>query len=301
MPTGVMACSACANNPDVDITFHIITDESVTSKDKKDLEDTICHFCNKHVVFYDFDSQIVSSYPNYLKNGPSLATYYRLFLSVILPASLDKVLYLDGDIIIRDSLQQLWETDLSGFAIAAVPDLNSDVSDAYHRLQYDPKYGYFNAGVMLINLHYWREHLDTTTICSFIQIYHERILFHDQDVLNYFLRKHKRPLSIRYNFLQDYLIIDNFMKYEQIVLEALKGLVIIHYASSQKPWHAFIQTPHPLYGSFYKYQEQTIWKGYQEDNRTLRSKLKGHIVTLLRSKGVSISINNPYVNIQLTD
>ena len=52
MPTGVMMYSVCVNNPDMDIVFHIIADNSVTSRDKCDLEETVTAFRGKQIVFY---------------------------------------------------------------------------------------------------------------------------------------------------------------------------------------------------------------------------------------------------------
>lgn len=43
-PIGVMLYSACVNNPDVNIDFHLIVDESVTGQDKNDLDDMVSTF-----------------------------------------------------------------------------------------------------------------------------------------------------------------------------------------------------------------------------------------------------------------
>ena len=131
MPVGVMMYSVCVNNPNTKICFHVVIDESVTPENQKKLEDTITPFDNQ-ILFYKIDSSPFRKYPS-LKDGERItqATYYRLFLPEILPQSLNKVLYLDGDIIVRDSLEELWKTDIKDCAIAAVNHPEAIVSDFF--------------------------------------------------------------------------------------------------------------------------------------------------------------------------
>ena len=64
MPTGVMIQSVCVNNPNVDIIFHIIVDDSVTSDDQHDLEEVVAPFVGKSVTFYHIDvSKFFTSRP----------------------------------------------------------------------------------------------------------------------------------------------------------------------------------------------------------------------------------------------
>jgi lipopolysaccharide biosynthesis glycosyltransferase len=94
---------------------------------------------SKNKVFFD---EIVNKYKceiyyldttdihNYLEKKVnltvrSLATYYRLFLPTLLPKSIDKVIYMDCDSIINDSLKDLWEEDIEGYDIAGVLDVIS--------------------------------------------------------------------------------------------------------------------------------------------------------------------------------
>ena len=122
MPTGVMMYSACVNNPDVDIDFHIIIDESVTKDDQHDLMDSICMFEGKKVLFHHFKNRSDINFPIIFDTHLPRAAYYRLFLSSLLSSVIDKVLYLDGDIIVRHSLLPLWQTDLTGYAVGATID-----------------------------------------------------------------------------------------------------------------------------------------------------------------------------------
>ena len=80
------------------------------------------------------------------------AMWYRIFLPELLP-QLDRVLYLDADTLIVDSLAPLWATDLEGAYLAAVTNVFQ--SNHVHRpaeLGLAGPHVYFNSGVLLMNL-----------------------------------------------------------------------------------------------------------------------------------------------------
>lgn len=301
MPTGVMTYSVCVNNPDADITFHIICDESVTAVQKEDLAETICSFSGKKVIFYSIDSQVVSNFPALSNLVPPTATYYRLFLTRILPESLDKVLYLDGDIVVRKSLLPLWDTDLTNYAIAAVSDKPSERPEMFSRLQYSPDLGYVNAGVLLINLHFWRENDVMASFVEYIQGHSDILIYQDQDVLNYIFRDKKFLLPLEYNFQQDILQKYCYHRYEDEIRSAIKDPVIIHYSGFVKPWSAYIREPNPLNGTFYMYQNQTKWKRCRVDRRSPVLKIKNCLADIMRGLGIKAPLPKFYVDLPAID
>ena len=189
MPTGVMMQSICVNNKDSFVSFHIVCDESITEKDKEDLKSVVNKFADKQIFFYIVDGIKFIDLPA-LDNAPvTKAAYYRLELGSLLPDSIDKVLYLDGDIIVRKSLDDLWNTDISKYALAAVPDQSEAIFEEENNLKVEHWHVYFNAGVMLVNLKYWKERNLRKDYYNFIQNYPDRIRLWDQDVLNYVLNE----------------------------------------------------------------------------------------------------------------
>lgn len=289
MPVGVMIHSVCKNNRDQDVRFHIIVDESVTEDDRNDLQDVAGRDA---VLFYEADSQVFRSMPVILHI--SHATYYRLLIPQILPEDIHKVLYLDCDIIVRHSLLPLWETDMDGYALAAVID-NLDIEkETYNRLKYPPHLGYFNAGVLLLNLKYWRANNIQGEIQSYMKDHAEDILFSDQDILNYVLRERKILLPIEYNFQTAYLY-DYWNEKE--VLEARKDPVILHYTTG-KPWNE--GSGHPYRSTFFRYQDETKWKGciwtYPKRPFMVKvsSRLKGIMakMRLLKQKGTTLRFSD---------
>lgn len=205
-PMGVMMYSLCQNNQDAEIVFHIILDEDVTTSDKNNLQKTVCGFRNCRIAFYAVNRTVLSSFPDPGgRKDISLATYYRLMLTELLPDTVHKVLYLDGDIIIRGSLKPLWDLDLTDSAVAGATDAIAGQVDLYNRLHYPPTKGYFNAGVLLINLDYWREHKVINLFNDFINNRANDIIYHDQDVLNGVFWGCKKTFPIKYNFNSGFL------------------------------------------------------------------------------------------------
>ena len=303
MPTGVMICSVCENNRNVDIVFHIITDEDVTIKNWQELENVVAPYNKKIVVFHPITEDVLNNhFPGVDKRIPR-ASYFRLFLTKLLPHDLDKVLYLDGDIIVRHSLTELWNVDVSAYALAAVPDMREGTIDRYNRLQYSPSLGYFNAGMLLINLKYWREHQVVDQFLDCMRKHQVQLVYHDQDILNFVFHEQKKMLPIKYNFQHGHLWKEplfDFRRYEQQVAEARKDPVIIHYTGG-KPWMSYIKYPNPYGSSFFKYQDMTNWKGIKVDNRSLKTRIRACIGDMLRWMNLRPQLRNDYIEIAPID
>lgn len=263
MPCGVMLYSICKNNQESDITFHIVVDESVNQTMQQSLGNVLLPKSSKKGQFYYINGNDFNHLPRLDETNPkrhiTKAAYYRLYLTEILPRSLDKVLYLDCDIIIRHSIKDLWNTDISNYFVGVVPDVGEGVIDKYNRLRYPPHKGYYNSGVQLINLKKWRDEHIIIKFVEFMQNHPDWIKLHDQDVMNRIFCDSKFILPITYNFQEGYLWNDlfyDYWKYEKQVLAARKDPVVIHYTDS-KPW--IEGCDHPYKNEFYKYQANTIW------------------------------------------
>ena len=291
MPTGIMLKSLCHNNREIYV--HIVIDDSVTESSKKSLETIVKSNQSNDIFFYLIDGSLFYDFPSVNVVLPRItkATYYRLLLANILPVRLNKVLFLDGDIIVRNNLTSLWESNVDQFAVGCVIDSEIDNIDMYNRLMYAPKYGYFNAGVLLINLLYWRKNNLTEKFFQFIKDFPERIKYHDQDVLNGVLYDQKLFLPIRYNvqtafFFKKDIVKYDFQKYGKEIYEVRKDPYIVHFTTSFKPWND--DCTHPYRDLFLYYKNLTIWKDVplKEEfysNKTFRIIL-GDLLRLLRLK-----------------
>lgn len=264
MPTGVLMQSIGMNMAEP-ILYHILVDEAFTQDSREMLKAEAAKF-KSDCCFYVIDKEVTKDLPfgkEWMPKHVSIATYYRLFITKVLPADLHKVLYLDGDMIVTKSLQPLWMVDVTGCALGAVHDM-----DEMHNA---PRLGlpdYFNAGMLLINLDYWREHDCLDAFFQYMKDNADKIVFHDQDVLNGVLENHVKWLPLTYNFQNGFILAPQHKRYDvaryQAEIDGCKSEpAIIHYTVHNKPWN--IACFHPYRDLWREYQKQTVWKSYRYD------------------------------------
>ena len=128
----------------------------------------------------------------------SAAVYYRLLAPRLLPANINKVLYLDSDIIVRRSLNCLWNTDVTDHAFGAVSTICDD--DVRKALGWPAETKYFNSGVLLMNLQFWRQNNVPEQAISFVRNNPEKAKYWDQDALNATLSHQWVELPSRWNW-----------------------------------------------------------------------------------------------------
>lgn len=294
MPAGILIYSVCQNNVRENIYFHVLTDTSLTEANRQALKN-ITDFAGKTIYFHNIDPRITQGCP-VGRDGLPVSAYYRLYISDILPEKIKKVLYLDCDMIVRHSLNELWKYDIENYAIGCVPDMFTDDISSYNRLLYSPSEGYFNSGMLLINLDYWRKHKVKNAFIDFISNYSDRILYSDQDVMNYVLRKQKLNLPLRYNVQDGFLWKYPKMSwtYFEELAEAVSNPTILHYNTRNKPW--IKGCDQPLKDEFFKYRSMTQWAKEPLWPNTSESSLKKSIKTVLRKLGVMTPVPSIYRN-----
>lgn len=124
-------------------------------------------------------------------------SFCRLYLDKILPSYVDRVLYLDGDVLIDDSLEELWNTDLQGKCVAAVPDCIGE--EYYHLFGLSDTARYCNSGVLLIDLKKWKELRVGEKVAKYVRERNGYVFFMEQTVINAILDSRIHILHPRYN------------------------------------------------------------------------------------------------------
>ncbi len=247
-----------------DVHFYIFT-EGLSDSNKTILENLVKSMsCT--INYCIVDSTIVSHFPMPKAGGEhiSLATYYRLFADYLLPNSVDKFIYLDCDIVVRGSLDELWNLPITNYALGAVFQQIGSLTDSdFNRLGYSPEYGYFNAGVLLINLDYWRKNNVTARLFDFIKNHFSSIKQHDQDTLNAVLHAEVLPIDGKWNWLPLFYLFKNPQFPRNIKHSKPLNPVIVHYVSVPKPWEFGCDNPYT--GEYYKYIKLTPFKNYRPE------------------------------------
>lgn len=254
----------------------IVIDGGMSDNDRKLLMETIEKYGCK-LAFVNVEEGFCKKFAE--SPCASYATYYRIFLPELLDASIDKVLYLDCDIVVKGDIAKLWETNITGMFLAAVEDVGIEYSGEFGKkvkenLSMDRKDVYFNAGVLIINLDLWRQYGISEKICDFLIHNPDKAPFADQDGLNAVLSGKWIPLSLVWNqqvALCEYF--DDGKPLDEEMLECLHNPLVIHYTSSYrsitKPW--FYLNKHPLSDEYYKYLKLTPWKDFVPADRNFGS------------------------------
>ena len=180
-------------------------------------------------------------------NIASFTTYSRLFIGSLIPDNIDRIIYLDCDILVVNSVKQLWDEDISDYYCAAVLDCcNTTVQKMLGISEGD---NYINAGILYVNLKKWREDNVEEKFIEFIMNNQNRYYQHDQGIINNTFKNNIKIISPKYN-LQGYFQfmsykvskkfsgIDNEYYSKEIIDEARKNPVVLHFCGSNffRPW-----------------------------------------------------------------
>jgi lipopolysaccharide biosynthesis glycosyltransferase len=208
--------------------------------------------------------------PGYLKRS----SLFRLRIEELLPPEVDRVLYLDADVLVRRPLAELWDTPLDGKLIGAVRDPTSPWVSAvrgfpWREIGIPPTTPYFNAGVMLIPLDRWRgAHVGERALALLRR--HE-FVHADQCALNAVLCLSWQPLDRRWNTQWAHLVEDGTLAWvaetDTMSRSASEDAAVMHFNSGRmrRPWDP--RCSHPYRGEWLSMVEHTAWAGWRPDRR----------------------------------
>lgn len=167
--------------------------------------------------------------------------YHRLFAARYLPQQLERILYLDPDLVVLHSLRSLYQIDFDGKLFAAASHIESRTFRELNRrrLHLSEHAKYLNSGVMMMNLALLRKE-SPQTILDYIQSHKATLLLPDQDVLNALYADRTVPLDpLVYNLGEKYLRLKNLHlpPAEKLTLDWVRSnTAIVHYYGRNKPW-----------------------------------------------------------------
>lgn len=254
----VLMCSVYCNNPG-NIIFHIV--ESDLSDDNKIKLRKIADDYNQRVFFHNFTLKNKEFYKLGIGSASSIVTYYRIFItSIIDDPSINRILYLDCDIVVNSDISELFKLNLVDWPIAAVRDVLYPVKDIHrHNIGLGYNDRYFNAGVLLFNLSLWRQNHYEEKLIEFCKE-DNYAYFADQDALNSVFMGKWLELSPCWNRFNLVKYKDVYFKTKADGLDFIYEPRIVHYASpTARPWMnlKFI----PFCSIYNKYLSKTPWRG----------------------------------------
>lgn len=164
--------------------------------------------------------------------------YYRIFASKYLPGDVDRVLYLDPDIVVNGSIRELYDMPMGENYFAAATHIRAFLKKFNElRLDMDDDSPYINSGVMLMNLGLLRREQDTDEVYRYIEEHKGKLFLPDQDIISGLYGEKIMPLDpVKYNMTEklyaQYLLHGKMTEVDDVRRES----VIIHFCGRNKPW-----------------------------------------------------------------
>ncbi|MFN5447344.1 MAG: glycosyltransferase family 8 protein [bacterium] len=242
-PLRVLLTSIMASNSEHHLRFHVICSD-FSDENRLKNQKIIDFFKNGSIDYKEIDPVMFEGMrlPDY-RVFP-LETYYQ-YLLVDVFKELDRILYLDVDIVVNGDLAPLWNTNLTGFYCAGVVDFKCDKNGHKYVLGMTDNHIYVNSGVLLHNLEKIRADKKAQELFADTFNLKDIIKYADQDVINYTYRGSIKEIDNIYNFGSSY-VNRQFWK--------RRNAVIIHYLGRTKPWRKW--NPLRLHEVYYRFEWQ---------------------------------------------
>lgn len=227
------------DNSSSKIDFYIL-DSGIYKDTKKKLKELESKFNNCNIEFIKIDINQFKDFPN-LKHF-SLNTYARYLIPSIKP-EFDKVLYVDGDIVFNGDIAEIYDVEMENAPVAVVPYIdecdsrikNPELARHKKNLGMAKENLYFNAGLMLINCQYWREHNVLEQLINKTLEMKNKLRMPDQDVMNILFANSYKRLPNHNNVVVDVsCTLPDFNTY----IDSVSGCLALHFTGGQglRPW-----------------------------------------------------------------
>jgi lipopolysaccharide biosynthesis glycosyltransferase len=255
----VMLLSLFAHSRSLPLQVHVMVSPEFTSRTR--LDETLGVNAGRLIYHVLADHAVVG-----LKQREDLtaATYYRLLMGDVLPADMQRVIYLDCDLMLCGDVAELWRFSLGDAIVAAVPDPGFTQSNVLGLPQDAP---YFNAGVLLIDLVRWRREAIGEKALAFAACHPDRLTYNDQCALNWVLDGSWAMLNPIWNLQALTLgeIVDGEIRYYDPLPLIVADACILHFNAPGRPW--LYMDDHPFKPHYLSYKARTSWRGEQPVDR----------------------------------
>ncbi len=219
-PLGVALTSLLWHNRDTKVHLYVMN-ETLSQAKKDELTKIVAYFPNADLTFLSV--YIPDEFARYFTYLVYLSkdTFSRILLPELLP-HLDKILYMDADIVFNGNLLPFYQTDVQGNALAGAKD-GQEERQKKHFAKYHLS-RYICAGTLLLNLDYMRTHAVSKRLFDFLyaNLDNPLIKWPDQDAIN--IELNNEILQVDDIWLSDARMTRGF------------DTVVMHYAGNPKPW-----------------------------------------------------------------
>ena len=272
--TGISIISLLENNVPFDSINIYFIEKKVSKVNLKILEEIVRSY-NRNFIVIPFDTLCAKLKINALGRHAE-TVYAKLFFSGI--EGIDKIIYIDSDTIINNSLADLWKIDLGTHLIAGVQTTSIKVKKKLDLVQSDK---FINDGVVLINLNEFRNQNIEQKFIACIAKYDGSPPVLSEGVINKVCKGKIKIIHPKYNLMSGLLYykknlfqkMEGFYSYETL-REAVQDPVIIHYLSDfyNRPWD--VNCTHPYKDRYLYYKSVSHWKNVPLQDNKLSLRLR---------------------------
>lgn len=274
-PLSVMLRSLSAANPGCRFRVYILH-SSLTEENLSYLRDRLSGAaCELREIRVTDEAEALEAAPTTDRYPREM--YYRIFAAQYLPEELDRILYLDPDILVINSIEELYHTDMGDNLFAACSHVHESLRKLNEmRLHLIKGTPYINSGVMLLNLPLLRQVQRPETVHQWLRD-HQKLCLPDQDVISALYGDRILLLDARrYNLGEKYYLSCRMRPFEQEEPMNLdwvrRHTVCIHYCGRNKPWKPHYMGELGLfYQEFAGFSESAGDKGLSPDVRLKRA------------------------------
>lgn len=232
--------------------LHIFILEHNISDENKNKILSLKYIKDFEISFINIEPSIFCNFPDFEGSYITKTAYFRFLIADLLK-DIDKILYLDCDVIVLSGIEELFIQDLTNFYIGAI----EDIVFYFDRMCSIKSFGtYVNSGVLLINLKKWRQDKISQKLFDVVEQYGDKLYYHDQTAINLVCEGKIKFLALHYN-VQVFTLLQistllNHPRRKQII-QSIKKPTIIHYTGPQKPWNSYC----PLRKYYLEYEKLT--------------------------------------------
>lgn len=268
--SAAMLHSLLVCHPPDSVVIDYLHGPELTKRTRSQLEDMVVQ-SGGEVTFWEIPDKWCAGLPT--EGFTRKATWYRVFLPELLP-DVSRVLYLDADVIVLDSVAPLWGVDMTAKLVAAVTNvLDPQSVDRPAALEMPSSQGYFNAGVMVLNLDLMRREESTRALCDYGRAHADGLAWRDQDALNVVLGGSRVALHPRWNCMNGILVFpwSTEVLGAKAVAEAIENPAIRHFEGPgpYKPWHYLCQSE--WRDVYRRHRRATPWPHVRVEGRNPRN------------------------------
>jgi lipopolysaccharide biosynthesis glycosyltransferase len=249
-----------------------LCDMGISAPNREKIQAVTDHHHGVHLHWVSSLGKEVEHLPEVME-GITRAAYARLYIPWVLPPEVDRVIYLDCDLIARRCIGDLFDTPMGDFAAMAVADAGSPYVASVYGVPHWSRSGRrggevnFNSGVLLMNLPIWRNEDITGAAVKYLTDGRHHFLV-DQEAINAVLPGRIGELDPRWNQQTEH-----FQARFQATLpysgeqfrELLEDPWIVHFTTGTKAWS--YRCVHPFREQWFHSLDETPYRGWHPTRR----------------------------------